>query len=157
MKRHLINEACPHCGKPVYADEGYHTVALSHSRCEDQTVEKYRDAVNRMDSIFSDFGIKKKRKREGEGVTAQKVLKLATEAFEREANVKIVRANMWNQKGVYRGPRWDLARWGIDFEFINKDGLRLSGSIHSWATMTQCAKQKTLKLHREDGSFTYSV
>jgi hypothetical protein len=157
MKRDLINEACPHCGKPVYADEGYHTVALSHYKCEDAREERLKEAIKKMDSVFSDFGIKKKRKREGDGQIAQKVLKMATEAFEREAKVRVVRSTLWNQKGGYRGKYWDLARWGINFEFVTEDGLLLHGSVHSWATMTQCAKADKMKLHKEDSPFEYSV
>lgn len=32
-QRHLVTEACPHCGKPVYADEGYYSNSGAHVDC----------------------------------------------------------------------------------------------------------------------------
>lgn len=159
MKRDLVNEACPHCGKPVYADQGYHSVARSHYDCENKQAEKLEEAKKRLDGLFAEWGLKPKRhkKREGEGAIAQKLIKLATEAFERETGVTVVSARIWNQQGQYRGKHWDLARWGVDFTFHTKHGTTARGSIHSWSTMTQCAKQKTLALHQEDMPYTFSA
>jgi hypothetical protein len=142
VERYLCKDACEYCGKPVYADEGYHGVSLNHYNCQGNSLERFEEACKKLDELVEDFGIKPKRKkvREGEGRIAQKCIKLATEAFERETGGTVTRALIWNQQGRYRGPKWDLAAWGVDFHFISKEGHQMTGNVVSWSTMTQVSK-----------------
>jgi hypothetical protein len=158
-ERYLCKEACSNCGKPVYADEGYHGISKDHYSCHSDNLKKLDDFIEKMDGKLSDFGVKRKRKkkvREGEGKIAQKCIKLATEAFERETGGKVVSALIWNQQGQYRGPQWDLAAFGVDFEFTLEGHDRpFSGSIASWSTMTAFSKLKEIKLSASGVSFEY--
>jgi hypothetical protein len=157
-ERYLCKEKCDHCGKPVYADEGYHGISQNHYSCHDDQIRKLDECIAKLDGVLTDFGVKRKRKkvREGEGKIAQKCIKLATEAFERETGVKVTSALIWNQQGQYRGPHWDLAAWGIDFDFTleGSDNI-LHGSIASWSTMTAVSKLKVMELSPSNMPYTY--
>lgn len=154
-ERYLCKEKCDHCGKPVYADEGYHGVSQNHYDCHDDQIRKLDEDIVKLDGMFEDFGFKPKRKkvREGEGKIAQKCLKLATEAFERETGGTVTAANIWNQQGQYRGPRWDLAAWGVYFDFTLPERENIiKGSIASWSTMTAVSKLKVMEISTDRGS-----
>lgn len=157
-ERYLCKEACSKCGKPVYADEGYHGISKDHYSCHADQLKKIDEAMSSIDSILADLGVKKKRKRvrEGEGKIAKKCVKLATEAFERETGGKVVSTLVWNQQGSYRGPRWDLAAWGVDFEFVLEGSDKvLRGSIASWSKMTAASKFDVLDLSPSTVPYTY--
>jgi hypothetical protein len=160
-ERYLCKEACSNCGKPVYADEGYHGVSKDHYSCHADNLKKLDDLIAKLDGNLSDFGVKRKRKkkvREGEGKIAQKCLKMLTEAFERETEGKVVSANIWNQQGQYRGPRWDLAAFGVDFEFTLEGSDRtFTGSIASWLKMTAVSKLSEITLSASDIPYTYEI
>jgi hypothetical protein len=156
--RYLVNESCKYCKKAVYADEGYHGISHNHYSCHADQVRLLDEAIEKLEGLADSLGAKQKRKHvpEGQGKTAQKCIKLATEAFERETGGKVVNALIWNQKGQYRGPRWDLARWGVDFEFV-LDGREkpFNGSVVSWSTMTAVAKLKTLDISPSNITYAY--
>lgn len=157
FERYLCREACEICKKPVYADEGYHSVSLNHSSCLSGARKEFEEASKKMAEILGEFGIKPKRKRarEGTGKIAQKCLKMATEAFEREAGVKVTHARIWNQQGGHRGPHWDLAAWGVNFDFLTESGNTARGSISSWSKMTAVSKMKILELSATDIPYMY--
>jgi hypothetical protein len=169
-ERYLCKEACSNCGKPVYADEGYHGISKDHYSCHKDQLVKLDECIAKLegvDSMLSDLGItdesapkkrRKKKVREGEGRIAQKCLKMLTEAFERETEGKVVSANIWNQQGQYRGPHWDLAAFGVDFEFTLEGSDRnFTGSIASWLTMTAVSKLSEITLSASDMSYTYEI
>lgn len=166
-ERYLCKDACDRCGNPVYADEGYHGITQNHYHCEDREREKFEEIVRRIDGIVENTDgetvtvVKKRRKkkvREGEGRIALKCIKLATEAFERETGGKVVKHLIWNQQGQYRGPRWDLAAWGINFKFTLEGSETIwTGNIASWATMTAVSKLTEMKISQTDMAYSYEL
>jgi hypothetical protein len=168
-ERYQVNASCSVCGKVVYADQGYHGLSKDHydctSRAFDNAVEKYEEANRKLNKMFSDLDItddsvpkprRKKRVREGEGKIAQKCIRLATVAFEEATGGKVVSTLIWNQKGQYRGPRWDLAAWGVDFDFTLPGSENIfKGSIASWGTMTAVSKLKEMKISPSNISYMY--
>ncbi len=115
--------------------------------------------------MLSDLGItddsvpkkrRKKKVREGEGRIAQKCIRLATAAFEEATGGKVVNSLIWNQQGQYRGPQWDLAAWGVDFDFTLPDSENIfKGSVASWSTMTAVSKLKVMDIAPSNVSFMY--
>lgn len=81
---------------------------------------------------------------------------MAVAAIEEALGAKLYDITIWNQKGVYRGPRWDLDVWGMAFWF-DRDGHRFSGSASSLATMSQCVKFKKLRAVEEACTFSFSL
>lgn len=51
--------------------------------------------------------------------------------------------DIWVPSGGQRG--LDIARWDVTVN-CTKDGYRLPIHVHSWATLTQLSKQKSIKL-----------
>lgn len=158
-ERHLVKESCDFCQKHVYADEGYHGLSKNHYSCHNGLLERFEESSKKLDALMEDLCGKPKRKkpvREGEGRVAKKCIKLATEAFERETGGKVTNALIWNQKGIYRGQRWDLAAWGVDFDFtLEGHENTFKGSIASWATMTAVSKLKEMKISPSNISYMY--
>lgn len=157
-ERHLCKEACEHCGKPVYADEGYHGVSMDHYSCHKGVIAKFEESAKKLDGIFEDLGVKPKRARDGTGKVAQKALKRAVEAIERATEGKVVKTLVWNQQGRYRGPKWDLAAWGVDFELqFEGDEKTYGGSLACWATMTAVSKLETLTIFHDGPTFNFEA
>lgn len=157
-ERYMVKDEYAHCKKPVYADEGYHGISKDHYSCQSSIFERFEESTKNLNALLDDFGVKRKRKNasEGEGKAAQKCIKLATEAFERETGGKVTSALIWNQKGVYRGPKWDLARWGVDFDFTLEGSEHIfHGSIASWSTMTAVSKLKVMTISPGSMAYTY--
>jgi hypothetical protein len=157
-ERYLIKDVCEYCKNPVYADEGYHGISQNHYSCQDEQTVLLDKAIAKIDELADSLGIKRKRKkvREGEGKVAQKCIKLATEAFERETGGTVTNALIWNQQGQYRGPQWDLACFGVDFEFTLEGSDHIfRGSIASWSTMTAVSKLKEMQISPSNISYMY--
>jgi len=151
IPRELAKEACAYCGKPVYCDEGIHGISLDHYDCYANVMKSFDD----MDTLLSPFRRTTRRHApEGEGKIAKKVIEMATTAVEEKLGAKIYDVSFWNQKGGYRGPGWDLARWGFYFSI---EGTTLKGHCHSWSRMTDCAKAKKLIAHPEDITYSFNV
>ena len=150
IQRELAKEACDFCGKPVYCDEGIHGISLDHYDCYSANLKKLNEFI-----YGTTTTVKRKRKAaEGKGQIATKVIEMATAAVEEQLGAKIYDVSFWNQKGGYRGSRWDLARWGFYFAI---EGTTLKGHCHSWSRMTDCAKAKKLIAHPEDITYTFNV
>ena len=80
MERYLVSEKCPHCGKPVYADEGYHSVSGAHYKCDAEDKQISIKAFTLLDEIFG-IKPKKERTKRGEGKSVQKLKVLIEEAL----------------------------------------------------------------------------
>lgn len=50
-ERYLINDACPHCGKPVYADEGYYSTTGAHTDCHKHLPPRIRTTTKQCKSV----------------------------------------------------------------------------------------------------------
>lgn len=153
---HMENGTCYICSKPVDHSEGYHGGTGAHWDCVQQENKKTEEAFARVDQGFLSIGIKPKRRREGEGRTAQKCKAMAVAAIEEALGVRLYDITIWNQQGAYRGPRWDLDAWGLTFWF-DRDGHRFSGDASSLPTMTQCLKFKRLRAVKEDLAHSFSL
>lgn len=156
--RDLAKESCDYCKQPVYCDEGIHGISHNHYRCEAGVKEKFEEDSKKIDAIFAELGIKPKRKREGTGKTAQKALKVAIDAIEAMSGGKVLNPLVWNQRGAYRGQRWDLAAWGVDFDLQFKEGEEIcKGSFACWASMTAVSKMEKLAIVEEGIPYTYEA
>ena len=153
---HKDRGTCYICSKAVDPSQGYHGGNGAHWDCLRLEEKKTEEAFARVDAGFRSLGIKPKRKREGEGVTAQKCKAMAVAAIEEALGEKVYDITLWNQQGAYRGPRWDLDAWGMAFWF-NRDGHKFSGQASSLATMTQCIKFKRMKAVQEDLEHTFTL
>lgn len=155
IDKHRDAGTCHICGLAVDPARGYHGATGAHWDCTEAEKAKTDEVMAKGDRALKALGFKPRRRREGEGEVAQKCKTLATQALQELLGVPIYRVTMWNQKGVYRGPRWDLDSWGLHFYF-EKHGSEFSGSASSLATMTQCLTFKRLKAV-EDGVSCYSL
>jgi hypothetical protein len=110
------------------------------------------------DTLFDLTGRKprKPKARDGDGPTAQKIKRMIVEAFERDYGLELDINQMvaWVQPPAYRGPRMDLAVWGIDVPHPDYPNRKII--FHSWDTMTALAKQKTVEFSKE-GIDTFDV
>ena len=57
----------------------------------------------------------------GQGRIAQRCKDLAALALNEATGTQVTVTTIWNQQGSYRGPRWDLDRWGVNFVFTGPD------------------------------------
>ena len=130
--RHLVTSACPSCGEPVYADQGVYSITKEHWTCHEASILSDRE-------LSEITRIRPRRRPEGEGAIAQRAKKLAVAALEAAVGAPLEEINLWNQQGAYRGPKWDLDAWGLDFTFL-RDGHQIRGSASSLATMTACVR-----------------
>ena len=158
VERHLCKEACSFCHQPVYADEGYYGITKDHYACVQADRQEFEKAAKKIDGFFEEVGVKPKTKRAkmGHGKVAQKALKRAVEAFEEASGGKVTKSTIWCQQGSYRGTKWDLAAWGVEFEF-ELDGKILAGALACWATMTAVSKMEKLTIWEEGLPYTYEA
>jgi hypothetical protein len=129
--RPLISAACPTCGEPVFADQGYYSITGEHWACHAKQVATVAELTKDR--------VRRRRRPDGEGKLAVRVRTLAVAALEQAIGVPLSDVTMWNQQGGYRGHHWDLDAWGLDFKFT-LDGHQCAGSASSLSTMTQCAR-----------------
>lgn len=150
-------DTCSICQQGIVEGQAYHSFKQAHWDCAypngkqptktlREIIEEGDRAIEKLNALTVEVtGIaprkpRKKRVREGEGPTALKVKKLASEAVARALGVESVfDVTMWNQQGAHRGPHWDLDTWGIHFSFVH-DGHVFKGQGSSLSTMTECAK-----------------
>lgn len=143
IQAHRDAGTCYICGKPVAEGESHHGATGAHWGCHKAEEEETAKIIARGDAAIASLGLKRKRRSEGEGATATKAKALAVVAIEEALSTKIYDITLWNQQGVYRGPRWDLDVWGLNFSF-EQNGHKIGGSASALATMTQCVKCRKL-------------
>lgn len=159
IDQHIDAGTCYVCKKPALAEQGLHGALGAHWSCVKKEEEAYEQAVEKIDSSLKEMGVKKPRAREGQGKTAQKAKDMAVKAIGTFIDPgSIFDVTIWNQQGVYRGPRWDLDAWGIHFKFW-WGGREFSGQASSIATMTACVKAGGIKASRSlsGGAFTFDL
>lgn len=161
----MSDQVCSVCGQPVVAGQEIHGGKGDHWGCVYPPERPYmtlKDIVARGDAamaaLCNEVGIqpRKPRRREGEGATAQKCRRWAEAALSELIGKPVTVRTMWNQQGVYRGPRWDLDAWGVHFDI---EGVNHGGSASSLATMTHCVKSGGIVASRSDsgGSYSYNL
>lgn len=156
---HRDSGTCYICGKPVVDGEAYHGATGAHWDCHAANETTSKQAVERGDEALRSLGFKprKPRKPEGQGATALKAKAMAVSAIEQALGEKLFDVTLWNQKGVYRGARWDLDQWGLAFKFI-RDGHTFAGQASSLSGMTACARAKAMKATPDRGiAFAFSI
>lgn len=151
-------EVCSICGQEVKVGEPRHSLTGNHWECMPKA-ESFQDVIKLMDKAVEELcevaDIPKPRKppvRAGTGPTANKVKAKIIAALAKEYGCPITDVVLWVQEPAYRGPRWDLAGWGGSA----KAGP-LTITFHSWATMTACAKGKTLEIGLETGAHDWDI
>lgn len=148
-----MSDICTICKRPVINGEARYTPTDNHYSCE------FPNGQTTLDDLCRELGIDKRkpRKREGTGKTAIKAQNLAVAALALELDAELFDVLIWNQQGAYRGVRWDLDRWGLQFSFI-RDGHTFSGQASSLATMTACVKAGAMKASAEGSiAFMFSI
>lgn len=156
IARHREAGTCHICGQPVENGQAIHGVTGAHWDCNEREDREAQEVFERVDEKLGGVKPVRKRCREGEGKTAQRAKALAVSAIEIELGALIYDVKLWNQQGIYRGPRWDLDVWGLSFKF-RRDGYECLGSASSLATMTESAKAKKLRAVPDDVPLTYSL
>ncbi len=157
--KHMDAGTCYVCGKPVKTGSAIYGLTGAHYDCEVGTGRAYEAAVIRIEDALANLGVVAQRPRvpEGKGKVAKKAIAKAVAAIEKETGAKLTGVLFWNQKGNFRGPKWDLARWGLQFSMQLPNGNIVRGSSHSWATVTMCANLP-LQAHEErDSLYSYNV
>lgn len=145
---HLKKGTCYLCRKRVVDGEGIHALTGAHWNCHKAEEDKVYENMEKM-------GVRL-RKKEGEGKVALKAKELAVAAIEKELGTKLESVTIWNQQGVYRGPRWDLDSWGLHFSF-ELNGHVHTGDASSLATMTKCVAAKKMKAVKEKYGFSFAL
>lgn len=157
IARHRDANTCYLCDKPVVAGQAHHGATGAHWDCS-EALTRAVEQPNPLDAIRALIGkpARTRRKREGEGATALKAKALAVAALELELGTTLFDVSVWNQQGLYRGPRWDLDCWGMYFKF-EREGRTCSGQASSLATMGQCVKWRRLGVSESDLCFSYDI
>lgn len=154
------NLPCQHCGKPVLDGQARYALNDNHYDCEfpkgQPPVLSLREVVATLDNARESLpGLtgptKAPRAPAGQGALALKVRGMVFEALKVHLEGEPTEVVMWVQPPEYRGPRWDLACWGLDCKY----GTR-QVSVHSWDTMTRCAKAKRL-VATPEGALSFDV
>lgn len=148
VRTHRDAGTCYLCGKPVDPSQGYHGATGAHWDCHQKVEDDFTDSMRRLGGM--------PRKPEGQGATALKAKAMAIAAIEKALGAEIYDVTLWNQKGVYRGPRWDLDSWGVYFKF-DLGGSVMSGEASSLAIMTQCCGYKSLCAKPRDGTYSFDL
>lgn len=151
IDKHLAAGTCHICGKPVVSGTPIHGLTGAHWRCEAKGIEDFNVSAAKVDAAFAALGIKPKRKKvpEGEGLVAKKATEKAVAALEKHLCNKVRDVKIWNQQGAYRGPQWDLDRWGLSCQFETED-MHVTVMMSTLDTMTACAKAKTIEIGVDD-------
>lgn len=151
LAAHREAGTCYLCKLPVIEGQERHGALGCHWECHSKSEQE-------ADAIFAKVGglTVSTRKPEGEGQTALRAKALAVAAIEAQLGQPIHDVTVWNQKGVYRGPRWDLDAWGLNFRCRLGDS-EIAGSASSLATLSQCAKSKAMTARQTDAPFTFDL
>lgn len=155
------DDICEICKQPILEGQGIYTLHGTHWDCE--FPQGYKSAEDLLEEAEVKLAAratlvtvtKRRRAREGEGVVAKKAIAKATTALEKLLGCKVVNVLFWNQQGAYRGPSWDLDRWGLDFEYEYETGKFLKNSASSLESVTQIARGKQVRVYRD--SFNHLV
>ncbi|NCQ51931.1 hypothetical protein GW796_08565 [archaeon] len=149
---------CDICNKTILDGQARYSKTNNHYDCEfptgQPTVLSLFSVAKEMDEKFGTIMESKQKaykKPIGQGVIATKVKKLVFEALKKYIDGEPTEIIMWIQAPEYRGPRWDLACWGINCKYG-----QIQVTVYSWSTMTNCAKSKKLEIC-QDGIMTFNV
>lgn len=141
-ERHLVKAVCEVCGRPVFADEGYHTLSLDHYACETAEKRAFEQTRERIDGLMTDLtGRSKPRVRVGEGKpTAKLVALIEASAREQFGEGAIADVKVFLPPPVWRQYRFDVQRV--------EGSLKINGILiefGSWAAVTELIKYRRLK------------
>lgn len=156
---------CSICGNEIEEFAPIYTITGNHYSCQfpdgvKSASELIADLDEKLNKLLgrSSTAIKKsKRVEEGLGAIALKAKEKAIAAVEAILGFPIYDILLWNQKGAYRGPRWDLDAWGFHFSFKDDSGHEFKGHASSLAIMTAIAKSKYVYCVKEQGFATFSI
>lgn len=158
----MSDDICSVCGQLVLAGQEIHGGRGDHWGCvypPERPYQTLKEIIAKGDAAMAalckEAGIKprKMKCREGEGATAQKCKRWAEEALTTLIGKAVTIRSLWNQQGIYRGPRWDLDSWGATFEIA---GVSHGGNASSLATMTQCVKSGGIIAKHSDSGGAWS-
>lgn len=165
IERYLVTDKCSICQQPVYADQGYHTVALVHSAClptQSPTLLSPKEVIAQGDAaingMFAAVRMKPKRRRAkaGTGKLALRVQQMVIDALQERTGQPVHSANLWLQEGAYRGIRWDLDSWGVDAKMGEGDTtLYCCSSLAPMSEYRSC--KKVLLSSLEDEAYRYDI
>lgn len=150
--RALVTEACPLCGKPVYADEGYYSIDGSHWECHSKTIAEFNVDVEIIHKSSASKVIKQRRKR-GEGAAAICVKHMIIQAIKDYYELEEVDSvTLYLNPPVWNQYRFDVQRF--------QGSALVDGKIKcvfgSWAGITELSKYSRLTL-TPDGDHTFDL
>jgi len=156
---------CSICNKSILAGEGRYTGGdhkgiYRHWDCYKPQLDKIDKMLRELKSDINRIGPARKRKRPcrlGEGPTSKRLAVKIAKAIEHDLGLEVKPEDLefWVQPPAYRGPRWDLAGWGCRVAHPEYPNLKIS--MHSWSSMTQLVKQKTVSLVSDGTIWSYDV
>lgn len=156
IQAHIDAGTCHVCGATVDFAQGYNGATGAHWDCSKKLQIDVETSMSRMDAALAKLSGKMPRAAEGQGATAKKALALGVAAVEAALKTTLRDVRQWNQQGPYRGPKWDLDAWGMNFTF-DSDGHTFAGSASSLATMSACVKAGGLRAVPADVANTFSL
>lgn len=134
---------CKLCSKPVAPEQGMNGATGDHWDCS-------QELFRRVDADIVKIGLSRRPKcTEGKGRLAQRVVGMVRERLEALGYSGFSEPVVWTQQGAHRGWKSDLASWGVDFMAITSFGdeeIRVQVSVSCWGTMTQIAKEGSVRL-----------
>lgn len=141
-ERYLVSESCKTCKKPVYADEGYHSVSGEHYDCHQRDRDEFTKVADRLDQIL---GSKRQVSRRGDGASVARLKQMIEAALKAKFETDDVQ-----DIAIYlTSPTWCRDTYDVHrFE----GSARVDGflrSFGSWATVTDCLKYREVKFNDE--------
>lgn len=139
MKRDLVNKKCPSCGLPVYADQGYYSIDMSHWTCHEKEVQALDKAIGKVKELVGKPKVK--RRPRGCGGPTLKLKELAASALKDFYSATTVTdVEIYVNPPVWNHSRFDVTRFQGS---ALVDGLLRT--FTSWHTVSKLVKAKRLK------------
>lgn len=171
LPRFLITESCPHCGKPVYADEGYYSTTGAHWDCHSKAVAELDTAITKANAAFTALTGKRPKRvgaKRGTGGPTKKVAAMIQAALERHfegayvSDVQIYLASpVWCQErfdirkfegsALVDGKRAIFGSWASVGELLKFRELRVIQDEKDWWRLEIDAAAETRRIRRKSG------
>lgn len=149
LPRFLITESCPHCGKSVYADEGYYSTTGAHWDCHSKSLSELDAAITKAKSAVTALTGKRPKRiraKRGTGGPTKKVAAMIQVAIERHFEDACV-----SDVQIYlASPVWCQERFDVrKFEgSVLVDGKRVT--FGSWASVGELLKYRELRVIQDE-------
>ncbi len=171
LPRFLITESCPHCRKPVYADEGYYSTTGAHWDCHSKSLSELDAAITKAKAAVTALTgkhqkrIRAKRGTVGPTTTVVAMIRLALEKHFEGASVSDVQIHLaspvWCQErfdvrkfegsALVDGKRATFGSWASVGELLKFRELRVIQDEKEWWSLEIDAAAETRRIRRKSG------